>query len=36
MIRAPAAAAAALEEIKAGKAVSTPSTAPYGCSVHYR
>ena len=28
--------AAALDEIKAGKPVSTPSTAPYGCSVHYR
>jgi peroxiredoxin len=26
---------AALEEIKAGKPVSTPSTAPYGCSVKY-
>jgi hypothetical protein len=28
--------AAALDEIKAGKSVSTPSTTPYGCSVHYR
>jgi hypothetical protein len=28
--------AAALDEIKAGKPVSTPSTTPYGCSVHYR
>jgi peroxiredoxin len=28
--------ATALDEMKAGKAVSTPSTAPYGCSVHYR
>src|SRR5205814_4485708 len=28
--------AAALEEIKAGKPVSTPSTTPYGCNVHYR
>ncbi len=28
--------AAALDEVKAGKPVSTPSTAPYGCSVHYR
>jgi peroxiredoxin len=28
--------AAALDEMKAGKPVSTPSTAPYGCSVHYR
>ena len=28
--------AAALEDIKAGKPVSTPSTAPYGCIVHYR
>src|SRR5262249_51447657 len=28
--------AAALDEISAGKPVSTPSTAPYGCSVHYR
>ncbi len=27
---------AALEEIKAGKPVSTPSTVPYGCSVKYR
>jgi peroxiredoxin len=27
---------AALEELKAGKPVSTPSTAPYGCSVKYR
>jgi len=27
--------AAALEEIKAGKPVSTPVTAPYGCSVKY-
>jgi peroxiredoxin len=26
---------AALEEIKAGKPVSTPATAPYGCSVKY-
>lgn len=28
--------AAALDEMKAGKPVSTASTAPYGCSVHYR
>ncbi len=28
--------AAALDEMKAGKPVSTPSTAPYGCSVKYR
>jgi peroxiredoxin len=28
--------AAALDELKAGKPVSTPSTTPYGCSVHYR
>lgn len=28
--------AAALEELKAGKPVSTPSTAPYGCSIKYR
>ena len=28
--------AAALDEMKAGKPVSTPSTTPYGCSVHYR
>jgi peroxiredoxin len=27
---------AALDEMKAGKPVSTASTAPYGCSVHYR
>ena len=27
---------AALEEMKAGKPVSTPSTVPYGCSVKYR
>ncbi|HXN15675.1 MAG TPA: thioredoxin family protein [Usitatibacter sp.] len=27
---------AALEELKAGKPISTPSTAPYGCSVKYR
>ena len=27
--------AAALDEIKAGKPVSTASTTPYGCSVHY-
>jgi peroxiredoxin len=27
--------AAAIEEIKSGKPVSTPSTAPYGCSVKY-
>jgi peroxiredoxin len=27
--------AVALEEIKAGKPVSTPSTTPYGCSVKY-
>jgi peroxiredoxin len=27
---------AALEELKAGKPVSTPSTVPYGCSVKYR
>lgn len=28
--------AVALDEIKAGKPVSTPSTTPYGCTVHYR
>jgi peroxiredoxin len=28
--------AAALDEMKAGKPVSTPSTTPYGCSVKYR
>jgi hypothetical protein len=28
--------AAALDELKAGKPVSTPATTPYGCSVHYR
>ncbi len=28
--------AAALDELKAGRPVSTPSTAPYGCSVKYR
>ena len=28
--------AAALDEMKAGKPVSISSTAPYGCSVHYR
>jgi alkyl hydroperoxide reductase subunit AhpC len=28
--------AAALDEMKAGKPVSVASTAPYGCSVHYR
>ncbi|HET9652157.1 MAG TPA: thioredoxin family protein [Usitatibacter sp.] len=28
--------AAALGEMKAGKPVSVASTAPYGCSVHYR
>ena len=27
---------AALDEIKAGKPVSTPNTTPYGCSVKYR
>jgi hypothetical protein len=27
---------AALDEMKAGKAVSVSSTTPYGCSVHYR
>jgi peroxiredoxin len=27
---------AALDELKAGKAVSTPSTAPYGCTIKYR
>lgn len=27
---------AALEEMKAGKPVSTPSTTPYGCTVKYR
>jgi hypothetical protein len=27
--------AAALDELKAGKPVSTPSTTPYGCSVKY-
>src|ERR1700694_3092751 len=27
---------AALEELKAGKPVSTPSTTPYGCTVKYR
>jgi peroxiredoxin len=28
--------AAALDEMKAGKPVTTASTTPYGCSVHYR
>ncbi|HCN31036.1 MAG TPA: thioredoxin family protein [Usitatibacteraceae bacterium] len=28
--------AAALDEIKAGKPVSTPSTTPYGCTIKYR
>ena len=28
--------AAALDEMKAGKPVSTPATAPYGCSVKYK
>lgn len=28
--------AAALDELKAGKPVSTASTTPYGCSIHYR
>jgi hypothetical protein len=28
--------AAALDEIKAGRAVSTASTTPYGCSIHYK
>lgn len=28
--------AAALEDLKAGRPVATPSTAPYGCSVKYR
>jgi peroxiredoxin len=28
--------AAALDELKAGKPVSTPSTRPYGCNVKYR
>ena len=28
--------AAALDELKAGKSVSTPMTSPYGCSVKYR
>ena len=27
---------AALEDLKAGKTVATPSTAPYGCTVKYR
>ena len=27
---------AALDEMKAGKAVSTPTTSPYGCTVKYR
>ncbi|MEO7743611.1 MAG: redoxin domain-containing protein [Usitatibacter sp.] len=27
---------AALEDLKAGRAVATPSTAPYGCTVKYR
>jgi hypothetical protein len=27
---------AALDEMKAGKPVSTPSTNPYGCSVKYK
>ena len=26
----------ALDEMKAGKAITTASTVPYGCSVHYR
>ena len=28
--------AAALDELKAGKPVSTASTTPYGCTIHYR
>lgn len=28
--------AAALDEMKAGKPVSTPSTAPYGCTIKYK
>ena len=28
--------AAALDEIKAGKPVSTPSTTPYGCTIKYK
>jgi peroxiredoxin len=28
--------AAALDELKAGKSVSTPTTSPYGCSVKYK
>jgi peroxiredoxin len=28
--------AAALDELKAGKPVTTASTQPYGCSIHYR
>ena len=28
--------AAALDELKAGKPVSTASTTPYGCSIHYK
>ena len=28
--------AAALDELKAGKPVSTPSTTPYGCTIKYR
>ena len=28
--------AAALDELKAGKPVSTPSTSPYGCTVKYK
>ena len=28
--------AVALDELKAGKAVSTASTTPYGCTVKYR
>ncbi len=28
--------AAALDELKAGKPVSTPTTAPYGCSIKYK
>jgi hypothetical protein len=27
---------AALEELKAGKPVTTASTAPYGCSIKYK
>jgi peroxiredoxin len=28
--------AAALDEIKSGRPVTTPATTPYGCSVHYK